>query len=294
MLYVGLTGGIGSGKSTVAGRFAEHGAYVIDSDRIAREVVEPGTDGLIELVAAFGHGILAEDGTLNRPALAAVAFADDDSRKQLNSIVHPKVGMRTMELVGHAPADAVVIHDIPLLVEIGAAPNYQLVIIVDAPVDVRVHRLVHSRGLSEQDARARIAAQATEEARRAVADVWLDNSGSPDQVLEANIRLHRPAPRGTTRVIDPDPTWQAQAHRVIARLRQAVGHHATEIAHVGPTSVPGQAAADVIDIEITVATDEDAAALAEPLAKVGFFPWQNDSYAGADPMRRVDVQVRTS
>lgn len=319
MLYVGLSGGIGSGKSTVAGRLAEHGAYIVDSDKIAREVVEPGTEGLAELVAAFGDGILTADGSLDRQALAAIAFADEESRQRLNAIVHPRVGARTAELIGQAPADAVVVQDIPLLVEIGMAPAYHLVVIVDAPVEVRVHRLVHSRGLIEADARARIAAQATEEARRAVADVWLDNSGPADKVLaevdelwadrlvryEANIRLHRHTPRGAPRLVDPDPTWQAQAQRVVSRLAFAAGEKALRIDHIGSTAVPGLAAKDVIDIQLTVATLDDS--LDEPLARAGFplLPgfdqdtphdgsahWPKRTHVGADPARWVNVHVR--
>src|SRR3954470_23041384 len=171
MLRVGLTGGIGSGKSTVAGRLAEHGAVVIDSDKLAREVVEPGTPGLAELVEAFGDGILAGDGTLDRAELARRAFADDASRARLNGITHPKIGARTAELMAAAPEDAVVVHDVPLLVENGLGPNYHLVIVVDAPGQTRVHRLVEARGMSEVDVRARIEAQAGEDARRAAADV---------------------------------------------------------------------------------------------------------------------------
>ncbi|MER6872833.1 dephospho-CoA kinase, partial [Amycolatopsis sp. NPDC000673] len=151
MLRVGLTGGIGAGKSTVANRLAEHGAVVIDSDRIAREVVEPGTPGLAALTEAFGEEILAEDGSLDRPALAARAFADDESRKRLNAIVHPLVGQRTGELMAEAADDAVVVHDVPLLVENDLAPAYHLVLVVDAPVEVRVRRLVEVRGMPEAD-----------------------------------------------------------------------------------------------------------------------------------------------
>ncbi|WP_436496523.1 dephospho-CoA kinase [Actinokineospora sp. HUAS TT18] len=321
MLKVGLTGGIGSGKSTVAGRLAEHGAWLIDSDKIAREVVEPGTDGLAELAAAFGLGILNDDGTLNRAALAGIAFASDESRALLNSIVHPRIGARTAELLAAAPADAVVVHDIPLLVEGGLAANYHLVVIVDAPVETRVHRLVHSRGLAEADARARIAAQATEDARRAVADVWLDNGGAPDQVLaavdelwadrlvrfEANVRLHRHTPRGGPRLVDPDPTWPAQAQRALARLRLATG---ARVDHIGSTSVPGLAAKDVLDFQVTVADLDDAEKLVEPLGKAGFpylpgfdqdtpYPlggdpagWRKRTHVGADPLRWANVHIR--
>ena len=185
MLRIGLTGGIGSGKSTVAGLLAARGARVVDADRIAREVVEPGTPGLSAVVAAFGHGVLTAEGALDRPALAAVVFADPDARRRLDGIVHPLVRARAAELVAAAPPDAVVVQDVPLLVETGQAGSYDLVLVVEADLATRVERLV-GRGLSEDDARARITAQATDEQRRAVADVVLDNSGTVEE-LEAQV-----------------------------------------------------------------------------------------------------------
>ena len=181
MLRIGLTGGIGSGKSTVAGLLAARGARIVDADRIAREVVEPGTPGLEAVVAAFGREVLTPEGALDRPALAAVVFADPDARRRLDGIVHPLVRARAAELVAAAPPDAVVVQDVPLLVETGQASSYDLVLVVEADLDTRVRRLV-GRGLSEEDARARIAAQATDEQRRAVADVVLDNSGTVEDL----------------------------------------------------------------------------------------------------------------
>ena len=183
MLRIGLTGGIGSGKSTVSGLLAARGAVIVDADRIAREVVEPGTPGLAAVVEAFGAQVLAADGSLDRPALAAVVFSDPAARGRLDAIVHPLVRRRTAELVSEAPADAVVVNDVPLLVETGQAPSYDLVLLVEADPEIRVVRLVH-RGLTEDDARARIASQATDEQRRAVADVVLDNSGTPEELAE--------------------------------------------------------------------------------------------------------------
>ncbi|GAB3193328.1 hypothetical protein GCM10027261_08130 [Geodermatophilus arenarius] len=179
MLRIGLTGGIGSGKSTVAALLAARGALVVDADRIAREVVEPGTAGLAAVVEAFGPDVLTPDGALDRPALAAVVFADPQARARLDGIVHPLVRARALEVVQSAPEDAVVVQDVPLLVETGQAGAYDLVLVVEADLDTRVARLV-LRGLTEDDARARIAAQATDEQRRAVADVVLDNSGAPE------------------------------------------------------------------------------------------------------------------
>ncbi|MGY1650416.1 dephospho-CoA kinase [Geodermatophilus sp. SYSU D01119] len=179
MLRIGLTGGIGSGKSTVAALLAARGAVVVDADRIAREVVEPGTPGLAAVVGAFGPGVRTADGALDRAALASIVFADPEARARLDGIVHPLVRARAQEVVARAPEDAVVVQDVPLLVETGQAGQYDLVLVVEADLETRVARLL-LRGLTEEDARARIAAQATDEQRRAVADVVLDNSGTPD------------------------------------------------------------------------------------------------------------------
>lgn len=181
MLRIGLTGGIGSGKSTVAALLAEHGALVVDADRLAREVVEPGTPGLAAVVAEFGEQVLAADGSLDRPSLAAVVFADPAARARLDAVVHPLVRARAAELVAAAPREAVVVHDVPLLVETGQAASYDLVLVVRADPEERVRRLV-GRGLTAEDARARIASQATDEQRAAAADVVISNDGNRDDL----------------------------------------------------------------------------------------------------------------
>lgn len=178
MLRVGLTGGIGAGKSAVSRRLAARGAVVVDSDLLAREVVEPGTDGLREVVAAFGDGVLASDGSLDRAALGRLVFGDEHARRRLESIIHPRVRARAAELEKAAGDDAVVVHDVPLLVETGQAESFDVVVVVDVPVDVAVDRLTTQRGLTEEEARSRIATQATREQRRAAADVVLDNTGT--------------------------------------------------------------------------------------------------------------------
>ncbi len=186
MLTVGLTGGIGAGKSEVSRLLVERGAVLIDADRIAREVVEPGTPGLAAVVEAFGEEILAEDGSLDRPRLGALVFSDSDKLATLNSIVHPLVGARSRELEEAAPEDAVVVHDVPLLAENGLARLYDVVIVVDAGTGTQLDRLVRLRGMSEEDARARMAAQATREQRRAVADIVIDND-VPLDALERRV-----------------------------------------------------------------------------------------------------------
>ncbi|WP_328637773.1 dephospho-CoA kinase [Streptomyces canus] len=175
MLKVGLTGGIGAGKSEVSRLLVEHGAVLIDADRIAREVVAPGTPGLAAVVAAFGEDVLAEDGGLDRPKLGSIVFADPDRLAVLNSIVHPLVGAGSRELESAAADDAVVVHDVPLLAENALAPLYDLVVVVDASPETQLDRLVRLRGMTEQDARARMAAQATREKRLEIADVVIDN-----------------------------------------------------------------------------------------------------------------------
>jgi dephospho-CoA kinase len=187
MLKVGLTGGIGAGKSEVSRLLVAHGAVLIDADRIAREVVAPGTPGLAAVVAAFGEDVLAEDGSLDRPKLGAVVFADPDRLAVLNSIVHPLVGARSRELEQAAAEDAVVVHDVPLLTENGLAPLYDLVVVVDAAPGTQLDRLVRLRGMTEEDARARMAAQATREKRREIADIVIDND-VPLEELQQRVR----------------------------------------------------------------------------------------------------------
>src|SRR3954466_3112854 len=241
MLRIGLTGGIGAGKSALSTTFSQCGGVIVDGDVIAREVVEPGTEGLASLVDAFGADILLPDGALDRPALAAKAFANDEQRKKLNGIVHPLVGKRRAEIIesvgGGDARDVVVVEDIPLLVESGMAPLFPLVVIVHADEELRLRRLVEQRGMSEDDARARIAAQADDEQRRAVADIWIDNSGRQDDLAQPardvwNNRIlpfahnlsERQIARAPARLAPADPTWPDQARRIINRLQTSCGH----------------------------------------------------------------------
>ena len=186
MVVVGLTGGIGSGKSTVARLLAERGAVVIDADVVAREAVAPGGAAHDAVVERFGPAVVAAGGEIDRPALAAMVFADEAARQDLNGIVHPAVRAEVLERVaaaGAADHDAVVVLDVPLLAEVGR-DRYPAagVIVVDVPVDTAIARLIGSRGLTEEDARARVAAQATRAERRAIADVVIDNSGDLDHL----------------------------------------------------------------------------------------------------------------
>jgi dephospho-CoA kinase len=320
MIRIGLTGGIGAGKSTVSAAFSECGGIIVDGDVIAREVVEPGTEGLAALVNAFGEDILLPDGALNRPALAAKAFVDDERRMTLNSIVHPLVGRRREEIIAAVSEDAVVVEDIPLLVETGMAPMFPLVVVVHADEETRVERLI-KRGMTEEDARARIAAQASEEQRRAIADVLLDNSGSQGELVERardlwynrvlplahNIRT-REVVRIPPAVVPYDPTWPDDAGRIINRLKMACGAKALRVDHIGSTAVPGMDAKDVIDVQLTVESLDVADELADVLADVGFpriegitsdvphdgdaLLWRKRIHAAADPGRPANIHVR--
>ncbi|MER5440288.1 dephospho-CoA kinase [Streptomyces sp. NPDC002790] len=184
MLKVGLTGGIGAGKSEVSRLLVERGAVLIDADKIAREVVEPGTEGLAAVVEAFGDGVLAPDGSLDRPKLGSVVFADSDKLATLNKIVHPLVGTRSAELEAIAGPDSVVVHDVPLLAENGLAPLYDLVIVIDVSPATQLDRLTRLRGMSEEDARARMSAQATREKRLEIADIVIDNDVPLERLRE--------------------------------------------------------------------------------------------------------------
>jgi dephospho-CoA kinase len=322
VLRVGLTGGIGSGKSTVARRLVAHGAVLVDSDVLAREVVAPGTDGLAAVVAAFGEGVLDAAGALDRAALAAVVFDDPAARERLNAIIHPRVRVRSVELIASAPADAVVVQDIPLLVESGMAAHFPLVVVVHADAEERVRRLVRLRGMPEADARARIASQASDDARRAAADVWLDNSASESDLeaavdalwerrlvpFEANLRERRIVSAGPPRLVDPDPDWRAAGERLRARVAAAAGERGRGVAHTGSTAVPGLPAKDVIDLQLGVASLADADAVRDALQDAGF-PWHpridHDNpkppgspvwpkrvHGSADPGRAVNLHVR--
>jgi dephospho-CoA kinase len=324
MLRVGLTGGIGAGKSAVAKRLAKHGALIIDADRLAREVVAAGTDGLAAVVAAFGPDVLGAEGQLDRPALGARVFGDEAARRRLEGIIHPRVRARTAELIASAAPDAIVVNDVPLLVEAGLAATYHLVIVVQADTEVRIRRLVETRDMTEEQAAARVAAQATDEQRRAVADIVLDNNAGFGELnarvdrlwrerlqpYERNVRHGRVAPSdGLLVLVDHDPTWAAQAGRLIARIRHAVGPSA-DVSHIGSTAVPGLPAKDLIDLMLAVSTLDEADALADALGRAGLprregewadnargvpgETWPKRMHGSADPGRHVNLHVRVA
>jgi len=319
---VGLTGGTGSGKSTVAARLSELGATVVDADVLAREVVATGTVGLDRVVAEFGQDVLRPDGALDRAALARVVFAADTRRRALEEITHPLIAARTAELAASVPADGVLVHDVPLLVEKRMGQGYHLVVVVHADADERVRRLERNRGMDAADVRSRIEAQASDDERRAAADVWLDNSGTPDELLErvdelwslrlqpfaANLSAGRRADRPTQAVlVEHDPGWDAAGVRLVARVARAAGDRAHRVEHIGSTSVPGLAAKDCIDLQVVVDDLTTAAEVADGLRDAGLVRreerWWDPVYGdefdktmaqNADPGQTVNCHVRTA
>lgn len=194
-LRLGLTGGIASGKSTVSRIFAELGAIIIDSDLLAREVVAPGTDGLDEVVKAFGEEVLTATGEMDRAKVGAIVFADPSRRKVLEQIIHPRVFQRALEIDGSAGEHDVVINDIPLLVETNQADRFDAVVVVDVPTELQVDRMVRDRGMSVEEAEGRIAAQATREQRLAVATYVVENTGSLEDLRKRVEQVWEQLPR---------------------------------------------------------------------------------------------------
>jgi len=332
MLRVGLTGGIGSGKSTVAQRFRELGALVIDADKLAREVVAVGSDGLAAIHQRFGDVVLAADGSLDRVVLGEIVFADPQSRKDLEAITHPLISARTRSLLDSAAPERIVVHDVPLLVELGMAAAYHLSVVVGADEDTRVARLTGGRRFTEADARTRIAAQAGDLERRAPADAWLDNNDTVDELnaqvdalwqdrilgfndnLMTGGRSHRP---DTPTIVAYDDSWPSTAKRLIGRITLALkgaglDEAEVEVEHIGSTSVPGLTAKNVIDIQVGVRrlSDADAPEFVKALADKGFprsggtdqdtvhdwapdpSSWAKRFHGSADPGRVANVHVR--
>lgn len=325
MLRVGLTGGIAAGKSLASRRLAELGAIVIDADQIARDVVAPGTEGLASIVERFGSEVVT-DGALDRERLAQRVFQDHDARTDLERITHPLIRQRTEDIVDSAPDDAIIVHDVPLLVEKNLGAEHHLNVVVHAPEDMRIARMIADRAMTEKAARQRIAAQATDRQRRAVADVWLENTGSPEELrrevdalwherlveFEHNVRTGTRVRRPELLTVVPnDPTWPAQGTRLAARLRRVFGRHALAVEHIGSTSVPGMPGKDVIDLQVAVRdlTELDRPEWREHLTDSGFPRADGDwwdlihtetgtsrsrkhFHGGADPARVVHMHVR--
>jgi len=327
MLDVGLTGGIGSGKSTVAAALRELGAHVIDDDVVAREVVEPGTPTLARIAERFGPRLVGRDGALDRAGLAAIVFPDPEALADLDRITGPAIAARVQELRAAADVQAISVYDMPLLVERRLWPREHLTVVVGAAAETRVRRLVEQRGLSEADARHRIARQASDVERRAAADVWVDNDGdlavTHDQVrdvwserlipfnanLLAGTRGLRP---DMPSIAPPDPTWPVQADRLVARIADALGDRAPRVEHIGSTSVPGLAAKDVIDLQVGVPSlaDADDPLFVADLTQRGFVRlpgltvdtplpgegdhrrWAKRFHGSMDPGRAANVHVR--
>jgi dephospho-CoA kinase len=321
MITVAVTGGIGSGKSTVSAALAQRGAVLIDSDLLAREVVAPGTPGLAAVAEAFGPHLIGADGALDRAALAAVVFSDASARRTLEGITHPLVRGRFAELRAAAPADAVIVNDIPILTTLSVAAGFHLVVGVHADVDIRVQRLI-LRGLSETDARARMAAQLPDDERAALCDVLLNNNTDRAELeaqigplwqdrlvpFERNTREGRCGPRSGPELVDPETSWAADGARLAARVAAAAG--GARVDHIGSTAIPGMPAKDVLDLQLTVPSLQVADELAGRLGIAGFpaLPgidrdephppdddpdhWRKRMHVNADPARKVNLHVR--
>lgn len=325
MLHIGLTGGIGSGKSTVSRRLAEFGAVIVDADVIAREVVQPGEPALTRIRERFGDEVFTADEALDRSALGRVVFGDPQALAALEAITHPAIWARTEQRFDEAVATGVGVgvHDMPLIVEQRMAPEYHLVIVVDTDEEVRVRRIVENRETSETEARSRIAAQASDAERRAVADIILDNNGTPEELISsvdrlwqerlapfaANLAALEPvrAPQGLV-LAEPDPAWAGVAARETARLRHRLGDLAVTVDHIGSTSVP-MLAKPILDLQVGVASLEaaDEAAFVTAMdeggwprigeitvdhPKGGAQDWPKRYHLGTDPVVPIHLHVR--
>ena len=306
MLRVGLTGGIGSGKSTVAQRFLERGAVVVDADLLAREVVAAGSPGLAAIQQRFGDAVLAADGSLDRGALGEIVFSDPEARRDLEAITHPLIGARTRALLESAAPEQILVHDVPLLVEKDMTADYHLTVVVGADEDIRVARLTGERGFTGADARRRIAAQASDRARRAAADAWLDNNGTVDALLAQvdalwanrivgfndNLISGSCSRRPDTPTLVPyDESWPSVAARLIRRVSATLGDSAVAVEHIGSTSVPGLSAKEVIDLQVGVRrlSEADAPEFVKALVDNGFPRSGGNGNSGVDDNNRDDA-----
>ncbi len=326
MLRVGLTGGIGSGKSTVAVLLRELGAVVTDADAVAREVVEPGMPALAAIRHRFGEQVIGPDGRLDRAGLAARVFPDPQELRALEAITGPAIAARVAELRGAVPADRVDVYDMPLLVEHGGWVHEHLTLVVGASEGERIRRLVEQRGLAEADARARVARQATDGQRRAAADEWIDNEGSRADTeaqvraiwerrlvpYDANLRGGIPARRpDLSAPWVADPAWAARGERVCARVAAALTGRGVRVELLGSTVGTGVLAGDVVEVQLGVRSWEqvDEPAFVAALGRAGYLPQPDRGdvprpagsdphsspalrFEGQDPGGLVDLQVR--
>ncbi len=312
MLRVGLTGGIAAGKSTVASRLAQLGAVVVDADALSHDVLAPGTSGARLVRSTFGESFVDAEGVVDRAALGTLVFSDYEARRRLESITHPQIQELTAARFADAPADSILVHEIPLLVELDLADRYHLVLIVHAPEAERVARLVTGRGMTEVDAWARVHAQADDTARRAAADVWLDNTAAPDALIgqvdtlwhgrlvpfEAGIRGREPAVPTHDSVTANEPTT-ATVRRLTARVRRALGDLAAGVTSTsrGPSSASSPVATlsiTPIELAVVVATTTHEGQVDDALGDAGFPRATGPEWVhrSADPGCAVDIAVR--
>lgn len=307
MLRVGVTGGIGSGKSTVARRLGELGAVVIDADQVAREIMEPGEPVLEEVRKRFGDSVIRPDGSLDRAALAAIVFPDPAALAALNAMTGPAIGRRVALRRSTVPPGTLSVFDMPLLVERGLWVHEHVALVVETAPETRVRRLVEQRGLDEQDARHRIAAQASDAERRAACDVVLANDGTPEELTAAvdllwrdrlvpwnhNLVQGRHSRRpDRSAVVAPRPDWGARGGRLVARVAHALREISavTEVEHIGSTAVPNLPAKDVLDLQVGVRdlAVADSPAFEAALRHAGLLPFDHLTAdtprpSGADP-----------
>jgi dephospho-CoA kinase len=326
-----VTGGIGSGKSTAARLLGELGAVVIDADQVARDVVAPGQPALAAIREAFGEQVIRADGSLDRAGLAAIVFPSPDQLAVLEAITGPAIAERVARLRADVSRDDVSVFDMPLLVEHGLWVHEHLNVVVGVDAETRIRRLVDQRGLGEQDVRARIATQASDADRRAVADVWVDNNGTPQELAAqvdllwherivpfnenvlGGIRSLRPE---IAAVVEPRADWTARGRRLVAKLEAALDGitGVTEVEHIGSTAVPDLVAKDVIDLQVGVSslTVADSDAFRASMRAAGFAEspgntqdaphpagsdpeaWAKRFYGSCDPANVAHVHVRSA
>ncbi len=317
MLSLGLTGGIAAGKSLLTTRFRELGAVVIDADQLARDVVASGTSGLAAIVANFGDRILQSDGSLHRAKLGSLVFADRSARESLNAIVHPRVRQAASALKRDAGEGSIVVQDIPLLVESGQEASFHLVLVVQAPGEERIARMVRERGMSREDALARMSAQASDEQRAAAADVVIFNNGSPEQAVAeldvlwrerllpfaANMARGQAAQKGPAAPTDVQraagqSAAGASAHTAAARAAAQVRLKARILQAVGETAsvVDANTAGRGLTVRPLPGADAGRQKLLDALAGTGFFPClppQDGRHllASADPGQAAMVEI---